>query len=41
MLIELTVNGKARTVENVWPGESLLYVLRERLGLRGSKNACE
>jgi carbon-monoxide dehydrogenase small subunit len=25
----------------VWPGESLLYVLRERLGLPGSKNACE
>ncbi|HEY8983881.1 MAG TPA: (2Fe-2S)-binding protein, partial [Streptomyces sp.] len=25
----------------VWEGESLLYVLRERLGLPGSKNACE
>ncbi|GIF98572.1 carbon-monoxide dehydrogenase small subunit [Catellatospora citrea] len=25
----------------MWPGESLLYVLRERLGLAGSKNACE
>ncbi len=25
----------------MWPGESLLYVLRERLGLPGSKNACE
>jgi carbon-monoxide dehydrogenase small subunit len=27
--------------DGVWPGESLLYVLRERLGLPGSKNACE
>jgi aerobic carbon-monoxide dehydrogenase small subunit len=25
----------------VWEGESLLYALRERLGLYGSKNACE
>ena len=25
----------------MWEGESLLYVLRERLGLAGSKNACE
>ena len=25
----------------MWEGESLLYVLRERLGLPGSKNACE
>ena len=41
MLVELTVNGRKRTAENVWEGESLLYVLRERLGLRGSKNACE
>jgi carbon-monoxide dehydrogenase small subunit len=28
-------------VDDVWEGESLLYVLRERLGLPGSKNACE
>lgn len=28
-------------VDNVWEGESLLYMLRERLELRGSKNACE
>ena len=28
-------------MDDVWPGESLLYVLRERLGLPGSKNACE
>ena len=40
MRIELTVNGEAREVE-VWPGESLLYALRERLSLPGSKNACE
>ena len=34
------VNGEAREAE-IWPGESLLYALRERLGLPGSKNACE
>ena len=28
-------------VADAWLGESLLYVLRERLGLPGSKNACE
>jgi carbon-monoxide dehydrogenase small subunit len=38
---ELTVNGRARVVEDALPTESLLYVLRERLGLPGSKNACE
>jgi carbon-monoxide dehydrogenase small subunit len=38
--IELTVNGE-RCEADVWPGESLLFVLRERLGLPGSKNACE
>jgi carbon-monoxide dehydrogenase small subunit len=38
--LSLTVNGEAREAE-VWPGESLLYALRERLGLPGSKNACE
>jgi carbon-monoxide dehydrogenase small subunit len=37
----LTVNGRPRDVEGAWLGESLLYVLRERLGLPGSKNACE
>jgi carbon-monoxide dehydrogenase small subunit len=36
-----TINGERREVDDVWPGESLLYVLRERLGLPGSKNACE
>src|SRR5262245_30548614 len=40
MRVELTVNGEPREAE-VWPGESLLYALRERLGLPGSKNACE
>jgi carbon-monoxide dehydrogenase small subunit len=40
MRIELTVNGEPREAD-VWPGESLLYALRERLGLPGSKNACE
>ncbi|HEX2575425.1 MAG TPA: (2Fe-2S)-binding protein [Aquihabitans sp.] len=37
----LTVNGTERTVEDAWLGESLLYVLRERLGLPGSKSGCE
>jgi carbon-monoxide dehydrogenase small subunit len=38
--ISLTVNGAPAETE-IWPGESLLYALRERLGLPGSKNACE
>jgi carbon-monoxide dehydrogenase small subunit len=38
--IELVVNGE-RHETDVWAGESLLYALRERLGLPGSKNACE
>ena len=41
MRIEITVNGTEQEADNVWPGESLLYVLRERLGMPGSKNACE
>jgi carbon-monoxide dehydrogenase small subunit len=41
MKVTLRVNGVVRDAEEVWPGESLLYVLRERLGLPGSKNACE
>jgi carbon-monoxide dehydrogenase small subunit len=41
MRVNLTVNGEQRTADDVWAGESLLYVLRERLGLPGSKNACE
>jgi carbon-monoxide dehydrogenase small subunit len=38
--ISLRVNGEERKTD-VWGGESLLYALRERLGLPGSKNACE
>ena len=41
MRIQCTVNGHGYVAEDVWPGESLLYVLRERFGLYGSKNACE
>ncbi|MBA3249648.1 MAG: (2Fe-2S)-binding protein [Geodermatophilaceae bacterium] len=41
MRITTTVNGQQRVVDDVWEGESLLYVLRERMGLPGSKNACE
>jgi aerobic carbon-monoxide dehydrogenase small subunit len=39
--LQLTINGDEREAEVAWEGESLLYVLRERLGLPGSKNACE
>ena len=38
--ISLEVNGRPHQAE-AWEGESLLYFLRERLGLFGSKNACE
>jgi aerobic carbon-monoxide dehydrogenase small subunit len=41
MRLDCTVNGEQRQADDVWPGESLLYVLRERLGLPGAKNACE
>jgi aerobic carbon-monoxide dehydrogenase small subunit len=41
MRITATVNGQTRQADDVWEGESLLFVLRERLGLPGSKNACE
>ena len=37
----LTINGEHREVQDAWAGESLLYVLRERLGLPGAKGACE
>ena len=40
MKIELTVNGE-RHEADVWGGESLLFTLREQLGLPGPKNACE
>lgn len=41
MRLSCTVNGRRRVADDVWEGESLLYVLRERFGLYGSKNACE
>ncbi|WP_414945101.1 (2Fe-2S)-binding protein [Amycolatopsis sp. cmx-11-32] len=41
MRVNVTINGESRQADDVWEGESLLYVLRERLGLPGSKNACE
>jgi len=37
----LRVNGQSHPVKDAWIGESLLYVLRERLGLPGAKGACE
>ena len=37
----LHVNGVTMPVQDSWVGESLLYVLRERLGLPGTKGACE
>ena len=40
MNLQVTVNGEERATE-IWEGESLLFALRERLGLPGSKNACE
>ena len=41
MRVSCTINGEPAQADDVWEGESLLYVLRERLGLPGSKNACE
>ena len=41
MRVTATINGQVRQADDVWEGESLLFVLRERLGLPGSKNACE
>lgn len=40
-LYRLTVNGSEHEVRDAWAGESLMYVLRERLGLPGTKGACE
>ena len=37
----LRINGQDRPVKDSWVGESLLYVLRERLELPGAKGACE
>jgi aerobic carbon-monoxide dehydrogenase small subunit len=41
MRVTCTLNGSPAVADDVWEGESLLFVLRERLGLPGSKNACE
>jgi aerobic carbon-monoxide dehydrogenase small subunit len=41
MRVTMTVNGEPATADDVWEGESLMFVLRERLALPGSKNACE
>jgi len=41
MRVTAIVNGAEQQADDVWPGESLMYVLRERMGLPGSKNACE
>jgi aerobic carbon-monoxide dehydrogenase small subunit len=41
MRVNVNVNGEQRQADDVWEGESLLFMLRERLGLPGSKNACE
>ncbi len=41
MRLTLTVNGEHRVLDGIWEAESLLYTLREHLGLPGSKNACE
>jgi aerobic carbon-monoxide dehydrogenase small subunit len=41
MRVTMMVNGQPATADDVWEGESLLFVLRERLALPGSKNACE
>ena len=41
MRLHLSVNSRPYEVDDVWEGESLLSVLREHLGMRGAKNACE
>ena len=41
MKVACRVNGTPREAAEVWEGESLLYLLRERFGLYGAKNACE
>jgi len=41
MRLSFTVNGLQMKADDAWAGESLLYVLRERMGMPGSKNACE
>ncbi len=41
MKVSLTVNGARRTVDDAGESETLLQVLRDHLGLTGTKNACE
>ena len=41
MKVSCRINGEARVADDVRDGESLLELLRERLGLPGTKNACE
>ena len=41
MRLTLSINGEVHEVDAIWEGESLMYVLRERVGLPGAKNACE
>ncbi|MEZ0094747.1 (2Fe-2S)-binding protein [Streptacidiphilus sp. EB129] len=41
MRVTFNANGREVEADDVWEGESLLFMLRERLGLPGSKNACE
>jgi len=41
MKLACKVNGSPLEADGLWEGESLLYALRERFGLYGSKNACE
>ncbi|MBF6175228.1 (2Fe-2S)-binding protein [Nocardia blacklockiae] len=41
MRVRFEINGSQEHADDVWEGESLLYLLRERMGLPGSKNACE
>jgi carbon-monoxide dehydrogenase small subunit len=40
VIVRAKVNGQWRSAD-VWPGASLLHLLRDHLGLPGSKNACE
>ena len=40
MLVRTNVNGDVREAD-CWEGESLLFALREKLDVPGSKNACE
>ena len=41
MKLSCDVNGSRLEADGLWEGESLLYALRERFALYGSKNACE